>query len=114
MVLRGVEEEEDEDTEPMSPTPSPKRRKPIHNFTLPLPKWGTQHNLTCSNTAVIGTDGASTSADRRFSLSNFHQSTERRQVVEGTAVVGEKLLHELKNDADRMKESIFGEESETL
>jgi len=104
MVLRDIEEE-DKDTEPMSRCP--KRRKPLHNFTLPLPNWGTQRNFTCSN-------DASTSADRCFSLSNSHQSTERRQVVEGIAVVGEKLLHELKNDSDRMKEVIFGEESETL
>jgi len=108
MALQGTEEE-DESTEPMSPCP--KRPKPFHNFTLPLPKWGTQRNLRYSNAVVIG---ASTSAGRRFSMSNSNKSTERRQVVEGIAVVGEKLLHELKNDADRIKESIFGEESETL
>jgi hypothetical protein len=45
-------------TKPMSP--SPRRRKPLHNFTLPLPKWGIQRILTCSNTAIINTFGAST------------------------------------------------------
>lgn len=109
MVLRGIEEE-DEETEPISPIP--KTRKPLHNFTLPILKWGTQRSLRCSNTAIHDGNGSSTSggADRG--------SVQRRRVIidfggdddddeEGIAVVRKKLLHDLKIDTDRLKDTIL-------
>ncbi|AES97558.1 hypothetical protein MtrunA17_Chr5g0423311 [Medicago truncatula] len=111
MVLRGIEEEEEnEETEPISPIS--KKRKPLHNFTLPILKWGTQRSLRCSNAAIYDGNGSSTSggADRG--------SVQRRRVFigfggdddddeEGIAVVRKKLLHDLKIDTDRLKDTIL-------
>ncbi|RHN55883.1 hypothetical protein MtrunA17_Chr5g0423281 [Medicago truncatula] len=81
-------------TEPMSLTPN----RHFHKFTLP--KWETQHNLTCTNISIIDTAGASTSADRRSSREDDDD--------EGVANVREKLMHE----ATRMKSPNLRKESD--
>jgi len=127
MVLRGIEEEEEEDveTEPISPIPKP--RKPLHNFTLPILKWGSQRSLRCTNAAIHDGNGFSTSGG------GDRGSVQRRRVFigfggdddddeEGIAVVRKKLLHDLKIDTDRLKDTILrkgfeeqsDEEKETL
>lgn len=123
MVFGGLEEEDEEGTEPMST--SPKRPKPLHNFNLPFLKWGAQRHLRCSNASIKDGAGPSTSGDRRSSRPNSNESSgsEKRILVgngeeEGIAAVREKLMHDLKNDADRIKDTILlreeQEETETL
>jgi hypothetical protein len=138
MVLRDFEKgEEYEVTESME-TMTPKRPKPLHNFTLPFLKWGNQRQLRCTNDAIRYTFGASSSVDRRSSKSNSNESTrtpnqpivsrKRKRFVfggggndhhhhhrddeEGIAVVREKLMHDLKTATDRMKDAILREECE--
>lgn len=124
MVLRGFKEEEEEETEPMET--SPKRPKPLHNFTLPFLKWGAQRHLRCSNAAVKNPAGASTNSDRRSSKSYSNESTSTRNPAssserpmvcddeedEGIDVVREKLMHDLKTATDRMKDAILRDEEE--
>ncbi|CAK8537335.1 unnamed protein product [Lathyrus sativus] len=124
MVFGVLEEEDEEGTEPLST--SPKRPKPLHNFNLPFLKWGTQRHLRCSYATIKDGAGPSTSADRRSSRPNSNESTatpnqssgsEKRVVIgndeeEGIAAVREKLTHDLKNHADRIKDTILREEQE--
>lgn len=119
MALRGSKDK----TEAKSMAPATTRRStPLHNFTLPFLKWGTQRRMRCATQTNAGASG------RGFSVSNSDESTatwseapgaargqKRRHVGDGEdiAVVRQRLILDLKTEADRMKDAILqsGEES---
>ncbi|KAG2312807.1 hypothetical protein Bca52824_024364 [Brassica carinata] len=92
------------------------RRKTRHNFTLPDLKWGLQRSLRCMK---VQSNGGSISVDqRRRSPSqldggadnqNRRLETERWRSEEGIGEYGEKIISDLRTEAERMKESIFRE-----
>ncbi|KAK7306917.1 hypothetical protein VNO77_39546 [Canavalia gladiata] len=123
MVLRGSEEGRG--------AKSMARSNPLHNFSLPFLKWGSQRRMRCTTAFAAGA-GSSCGGDRRFSGSNSDESTAtgksefepargiKRRVFDsdddddGIAAVREKLMLDLKAEADRMKDAILrnGEEEE--
>ncbi|KAK7348824.1 hypothetical protein VNO80_23528 [Phaseolus coccineus] len=117
MALRGSKEK----GEAMAPA-TPKRSNPLHNFTFPFLSWGTQRRMRCATKTYAGASG------RRSSVSNSDESTatwskalgaargEKRRHVgddDEIAVVRQRLILDLKTEADRMKDAILqsGEES---
>ncbi|TKY50850.1 hypothetical protein E2542_SST22356 [Spatholobus suberectus] len=115
MVFTGSEEEE-------SMAMGPERSKPLHNFMLPCLKWGTQRHLRCTK---LPSDSAADAGDRRSPAPREFDSppppsnadatrtrlTRPRFLAdEGIDAVREKLMLDLKTEADRMKDAILGKE----
>ncbi|CAJ1932367.1 unnamed protein product [Sphenostylis stenocarpa] len=120
MVLRGSEESRG--AKSMSPA-TPNRSNPLHNFSLSFLKWGTQRRMRCATATETGARGRGSSA------SNSDESTatwseapegargEKRRLVsddEGIAVVRQRLILDLKTEADRMKDAILRSEEEAV
>lgn len=76
----------------------PERSKPLHNFMLPsYLKWGNQRHLRCTKLPTAG--------DRRSPPPN---ATPPFLADAGIDAVREKLMLDLKTEADRMKHAILG------
>ncbi|KAG4918739.1 hypothetical protein HKD37_20G056777 [Glycine soja] len=103
----------------------PERSKPLHNFMLPCLKWGGQRHLRCTK-HPSDSSSADAAGDRRSPAPREFDSppppltnadtrtrlTRPRFLVgdEGIDAVREKLMLDLKTEADRMKDAILGKE----
>ncbi|RDX64153.1 hypothetical protein CR513_57322, partial [Mucuna pruriens] len=98
----------------------PERSKPLHNFMLPCLKWGTQRHLRC---AKLPSDSSADAGDRRSPPPReFHSSASanadattrharlRFHGDEGIDAVREKLMLDLKTEADRIKDALLRKE----
>ncbi|KAK7407524.1 hypothetical protein VNO78_09477 [Psophocarpus tetragonolobus] len=95
MVLLG--EEEDGGAKPVTTTVSPKRSNPLHNFSLPFLKWGTQRRIRCA-------------AGRR---SNSDDSLNGGE--DAIEALRQRIIHDLKTQMNRIKHSILrGGEEESM
>ncbi|KAF8040258.1 hypothetical protein BT93_B2486 [Corymbia citriodora subsp. variegata] len=56
----------------------PERSKPLHNFTLPRLRWGSQRYMRCMKVAADSSSAAAAAADRR-SPARSHSSFQRRE-----------------------------------
>ncbi|XP_019426757.1 PREDICTED: uncharacterized protein LOC109335132 isoform X1 [Lupinus angustifolius] len=98
------------------------RSKPLHNFMLPCLKWGSQRHLRCMK---VPTDNATDAGDqrppasRKRGLEQTVVNNARVMTVKprihvdddgGIDAVREKLMLDLKTEAHRMKDAIFGKE----
>nr|VDC87908.1 unnamed protein product [Brassica rapa] len=96
-----------------------KRPKTLHNFTLPDLKWGVQRSLRCMK---LQSNGGSTSLDLRLrrqpSPSQFNGGADSRnrrletgrwRSEEAIEEYGEKIISDLRIEAEKMKASIFRE-----
>ncbi|CAL0300301.1 unnamed protein product [Lupinus luteus] len=98
------------------------RSKPLHNFMLPCLKWGSQRHLRCMK---VPTDNGTDAGDQRPPSSRKREleqtvvnnarvrNAKRRIHVDddgGIDAVREKLMLDLKTEAHRMKDAIFGKE----
>ncbi|XP_027362734.1 uncharacterized protein LOC113870340 [Abrus precatorius] len=116
MVLRGLSE--DRGAKSMATTPNR-----FHNFSLPFLKWGKQRKMRCA------TAESSVGGDRRSPGSNSDESTAKMELEpasdakrrfvdiddeddddDGIAAVRQKLILDLKTEADRMKDAILRNE----
>ena len=132
MVFAGSEEE--------TMAMGPERSKPLHNFMLPCLKWGTQRYLRCMKVASADAAGDRrspapvTGRKRELEASaaagsgdTAARGSEKRMRVataakpsppppgingddSGIDAVREKLMLDLKTEADRMKDAIFRKE----
>lgn len=115
MVFAGSGEEE-------SMAMGPERSKPLHNFMLPCSlKWGSQRYLRCMKVAPDAGDRRSPPSTRKRELepppNNARDSDKRTRITkprihgdDGIDAVREKLMLDLKTEADRMKDAILGKE----
>ncbi|KAL9317148.1 hypothetical protein ACSQ67_013665 [Phaseolus vulgaris] len=98
----------------------PERSKPLHNFMLPCLKWGSQRHLRCTK---LGSDSSTDAGDRRSPAprefdppppgnadARLRLKRPRFLGDEGIDAVREKLMLDLKTEADRMKDAILGKE----
>ena len=98
----------------------PERSKPLHNFMLPCLKWGSQRHLRCTK---LASDSSTDAGDRRSPAprefdppppvnadSRLRLKRPRFLGDEGIDAVREKLMLDLKTEADRMKDAILGKE----
>ncbi|XP_027367203.1 uncharacterized protein LOC113873330 [Abrus precatorius] len=119
MVFTGLGEEE-------SMALGLERSKPLHNFMLPCLKWGSQRHLRCmkvpSDSSADAGDRLSPATTAKRELepppNNAGESTKRARVIkprihgdDGIDAVREKLMLDLKTEADRMKDEILGKEA---
>lgn len=104
MVFSGEEEESNMGS-------GSERGKPLHNFMLPCLKWGTQRHLKCmkipSDEGSPSRNNATESEKKRSKISE-----QRFTGDEGIGAVREKLMLDLKTEADRMKDAILRKEKE--
>ncbi|TKY69340.1 heat shock cognate 70 kDa protein [Spatholobus suberectus] len=125
MVLRGSEEQRGA----KYMAASPKRSNPLHNFSLPFLKWGTQRKMRCATASAFaaGSDRRSSAPNSDESTATWHKalepaSGEKLRLVgnggggdeDGIAVVRQKLILDLKTEADRMKDAILRNEEEAV
>ncbi|CAJ1977510.1 unnamed protein product [Sphenostylis stenocarpa] len=98
----------------------PERSKPLHNFMLPYLKWGSQRHLRCTK---LASDSSTDVGDRRSPAArefdhpppgnaDARPRLKRPRFLgdEGIDAVREKLMLDLKTEADRMKDAILGKE----
>jgi len=98
----------------------PERSKPLHNFMLPCLKWGSQRHLRCTK---LASDSSTDAGDRRSPAprefdppppgnadARLRLKRPRFLGDEGIDAVREKLMLDLKTEADRMKDAILGKE----
>ncbi|XP_057758794.1 uncharacterized protein LOC130979381 [Arachis stenosperma] len=133
MVLPGLNGDRGTVPAPESMATSPKRSNRLHNFNLPHLKWGSQKYLRCTNSAG---SSRSSSGDRRSSVSMSDESPPRRKreteqernhsvakmprsringkgrsgadgVKDGIEAMRQKLMFDLKTEADKMKDAIL-------
>ncbi|CAI8605075.1 unnamed protein product [Vicia faba] len=95
MVFSGEEEEGNMAT-------GSERVKPLHNFMLPCLKWGTQRHLRCMK--IASDEGSPSESEKKRSKINADD--------DGIGAVREKLMLDLKTEADRLKDAILRKEKE--
>lgn len=78
------------------------RVKPLHNFMLPCLKWGTQRHLRCMK--IASDEGSPSESEKKRSKISGDD--------DGIGAVREKLMLDLKTEADRMKDAILRKEKE--
>ncbi|XP_004497073.1 uncharacterized protein [Cicer arietinum] len=113
MVFPGSGEEEE------SMATNSERVKPLHNFMLPCLKWGNQRHLRCMKIPSDDGDRQSPSnaptREIESSLNNARMRiTSKQRIIgdDGIDAVREKLMLDLKTEADRMKDAILRKEEE--
>ncbi|XP_018724569.2 LOW QUALITY PROTEIN: uncharacterized protein LOC104435562 [Eucalyptus grandis] len=57
----------------------PERSKPLHNFTLPRLRWGSQRYMRCMKVAAADSSSAAAAAADRRSPARSHSSFQRRE-----------------------------------
>ncbi|OIW02343.1 hypothetical protein TanjilG_11237 [Lupinus angustifolius] len=88
-------------------TINPRRSNRLHNFTLPPSlTWGTQRHLRCSKSSIISNNFSSNGDGVRSSTSRFEDN------YEGIDAMREKLVNDLKNAAEKMKNVMLRNEKE--
>lgn len=87
-------------------TSNPKRSNRLHNFTLPSTlKWGSQKHLRCTKSATSGNNlSGGASMIKRPQIDGGENDMDD----EGIDAVREKLVQELKDAADKMKDVLLG------
>ncbi|KAL2996181.1 hypothetical protein AAZX31_10G259000 [Glycine max] len=97
----------------------PERSKPLHNFMLPCLKWGSQRHLRCTkHPSDSSTEDRRSPAPREFDSPPLTNADTRTRLTrprflfgdEGIDAVREKLMLDLKTEADKMKDAILGKE----
>ncbi|XP_061339500.1 uncharacterized protein LOC133286149 [Gastrolobium bilobum] len=114
MVFAGSEEE--------TMAMGPERSKPLHNFMLPCLKWGSQRHLRCMKVNPNGADASDAGDPRKKRelepmVNNARDSEKRMRMTkppihgdDGIDAVREKLMLDLKTEADRIKDAILRKE----
>jgi len=102
---------------------TPKQSNPLHNFTFPFLTWGTRRRMRCATATYAGRAlGLCSSSNSDESTATCSKAPEaargqkRRHVGddEGIAVMRQRLILDLKTEADRMKDAILQSEEESV
>ncbi|XP_061357591.1 uncharacterized protein LOC133301892 [Gastrolobium bilobum] len=85
----------------------PERSKPLHNFSLPCLKWGTQKLLRCVNAEPCSLDRRSSKSDEPHMNQNEPCRVPKRKNDNNIDAVREKIMGDLRVAAKKLKVSIF-------
>ncbi|KAK7343410.1 hypothetical protein VNO77_12127 [Canavalia gladiata] len=95
----------------------PGRSNPLHNFMFPCLKWGNRRFLSCKKLPYHSSENAGDRHSPATSVNNSRDSDRRTGVTKPQIhdddridAVREKLMLDLKIEANRMKDEILGKE----